>query len=315
MQVAKATDILNKQETEKNLKKQNEELEKGLITQRAVYDLKEKQIGLLDDENEKNIKLANLYNERQKKELEARKKIEGMSDEMYQEQIKFEDDLLAKQLQRYSVTGQIIQEVSSGMKSSMMDFFDYTSAGFGKLNNLAISLGNTIYKAVVQQMVVNPLVGSLTSAATGFFSTPTATGGGTYNGVTSSAIKVESAKGNVFNSPSLSAYSNSVVSKPTMFAFANGGVPNMGVMGEKNGGSPEAIIPLTRTSNGDLGVKSISDSGSQNVKVEIINKGTNEMTVTNATSRNNMGEQVISIVIDAIQNNKMGMRTMIGGAR
>jgi lysyl-tRNA synthetase class II len=118
--------------------------------------------------------------------------------------LKYEDDLLAKSLQRYSVTGQIIQEVSSGMKSSMMDFFDYTSAGFGKLNNLAISLGNTIYKAVVQQMVVNPLVSSLTSAATGFFSTPTATGGGTYNGVTSSAIKVESAKGNIFNSPSLS---------------------------------------------------------------------------------------------------------------
>lgn len=56
------------------------------------------------------------------------------------------------------------------------------------------------------------------------------------------------AKGGVYNnSPSLSAYSNSVVSSPTMFAFAKGA----GLMGEAG---PEAIMPLTRGPDGRLGV-------------------------------------------------------------
>lgn len=57
------------------------------------------------------------------------------------------------------------------------------------------------------------------------------------------------AKGASFdNSPSLSAYSNGVFNSPQMFAFAKGA----GVFGEAG---PEAIMPLARTSNGDLGVQ------------------------------------------------------------
>ncbi|SEN09882.1 phage tail tape measure protein, lambda family [Luteibacter sp. UNCMF331Sha3.1] len=55
------------------------------------------------------------------------------------------------------------------------------------------------------------------------------------------------AKGGVFNSPSLSSYSGQIVSQPTMFAFAKGA----GLMGEAG---PEAIMPLSRGSNGKLGV-------------------------------------------------------------
>lgn len=55
------------------------------------------------------------------------------------------------------------------------------------------------------------------------------------------------AKGGVYNSSSLSAYSGSIVDRPTFFAFAKGG----GVMGEAG---PEAILPLRRGANGKLGV-------------------------------------------------------------
>lgn len=55
------------------------------------------------------------------------------------------------------------------------------------------------------------------------------------------------ANGNVYQSPSLSAYSGQVVSTPTLFAFARGA----GVMGEAG---PEAIMPLKRGSDGKLGV-------------------------------------------------------------
>jgi len=54
------------------------------------------------------------------------------------------------------------------------------------------------------------------------------------------------AKGAVYTSADLSAYSNSVVDRPTLFRFAKGGV-----MGEAG---PEAIMPLTRGADGKLGV-------------------------------------------------------------
>ncbi|WP_413443308.1 phage tail tape measure protein [Herbaspirillum frisingense] len=55
------------------------------------------------------------------------------------------------------------------------------------------------------------------------------------------------ALGDVYQSPSLSAYSGQVVSRPTVFAFAKGA----GLMGEAG---PEAIMPLSRGVDGKLGV-------------------------------------------------------------
>lgn len=51
------------------------------------------------------------------------------------------------------------------------------------------------------------------------------------------------------------AFTNSVVSKPTAFGMANG---KTGVMGEAG---DEAIMPLTRTANGKLGVMSVGGGG------------------------------------------------------
>lgn len=58
------------------------------------------------------------------------------------------------------------------------------------------------------------------------------------------------AKGNVYDSPSLSAYSNGVFQTPQLFAFAKGA----GVFAEAG---PEAIMPLTRAPDGSLGVRAV----------------------------------------------------------
>lgn len=63
------------------------------------------------------------------------------------------------------------------------------------------------------------------------------------------------AKGGVFDSPSLSVYSNQVHDTPHFFAFAKGA----GVFGEAG---PEAIMPLTRAGDGSLGVRAVG--GGQN---------------------------------------------------
>lgn len=62
------------------------------------------------------------------------------------------------------------------------------------------------------------------------------------------------AKGGVYDSPSLSSYRNGVYDSPKLFAFAKGA----GVFAEAG---PEAIMPLTRTPTGELGVRSLGGAG------------------------------------------------------
>lgn len=79
-----------------------------------------------------------------------------------------------------------------------------------------------------------------------------------------------SAKGNVFDSPSLSVYSNRVYDTPQMFAFAKGA----GVFAEAG---PEAIMPLGRDSQGRLGVRTTAanqnqanDNGSSDITLRLL---------------------------------------------
>lgn len=70
------------------------------------------------------------------------------------------------------------------------------------------------------------------------------------------------AKGGVYSSSDLSAYSGQVVDNPTFFAFAKGA----GVMGEAG---PEAIMPLTRAPNGDLAVRAVSGGASEGAAPQV----------------------------------------------
>lgn len=86
---------------------------------------------------------------------------------------------------------------------------------------------------------------------------------------------VANAKGGVYTSANLSAYSNTIVDTPTYFAFAKGA----GLMGEAG---PEAIMPLTRAADGSLGVRVIGNVNggggfvySPVYHINIQNKGSN----------------------------------------
>ncbi|EDY2021295.1 phage tail tape measure protein, partial [Salmonella enterica subsp. enterica] len=118
----------------------------------------------------------------------------------------------------------------------------------------------------MQKIILNAmLVDSLRSASnSGFFSSiggmfgagAGAASGSTPSGAYNSAVSgiKLNAKGGAYASESLSAYSNSIVSTPTYFAFAKGA----GLMGEAG---PEAIMPLTRSADGSLGVRMVGTPG------------------------------------------------------
>lgn len=83
-------------------------------------------------------------------------------------------------------------------------------------------------------------------------------------------VGIPNAKGGVYGSSDLSAYRNMVVAQPTYFRFAQGGV-----FGEAG---PEAIMPLTRGPDGNLGVR----AANQNVQVNfrVINNASDAVTVS-----------------------------------
>jgi hypothetical protein len=105
-------------------------------------------------------------------------------------------------------------------------------------------------------------------------------------------IFTQNAKGGVYGSTSLSNYSNGVYDSPQVFAFAKG----MGIFAEAGA---EAIMPLTRTASGDLGVRAIADSGGAgNVIVNVIEapgRGGQQ------TTRQEGGSTVIDVMVEQIK--------------
>jgi lambda family phage tail tape measure protein len=81
-------------------------------------------------------------------------------------------------------------------------------------------------------------------------------------------------------------FTNSIVNEPTMFKFAQG----TGLMGEAG---PEAIMPLKRDSNGNLGVRGGGGGGSVEV---VVNNYGNEKATTKETT-DSRGNRKIEVVI------------------
>ena len=116
----------------------------------------------------------------------------------------------------------------------------------------------------------------------------------------------ESAHGNVFqNGQHLHQYANGgVVDQPTVFPMAKGA----GVMGEEG---PEAVMPLTRTPGGDLGVKS---QGATNVEVNVINNSSQPVQAEKGQSRQDGSKMITDIVLSDIENNRNGAKNRMQGA-
>jgi lambda family phage tail tape measure protein len=153
-------------------------------------------------------------------------------------------------------TKSLFSNAFSSMEDAIVNFAMTGKASFG---DFAKSIIADMARIATRQ-ASSALLGSLVGAATSYFtgSGTAASAGSTqagYSGDLSGFTPVASAKGNVFDTPSLSAYSNSVVSSPTIFPFAKGA----GLMGEAG---PEAIMPLTRTAGGHLGVRALSGGSS-----------------------------------------------------
>ncbi|CRM72926.1 phage tail tape measure protein [Pseudomonas sp. 25 R 14] len=107
---------------------------------------------------------------------------------------------------------------------------------------------------IATRQAASGLLSSIAGSALGAYFGGGAAAGSTSFGSDIGGAITANAKGGVYDSPSLSSFSNQVHDKPQMFAFAKGA----GIFAEAG---PEAIMPLTRTAGGELGVRSLGGGG------------------------------------------------------
>jgi lambda family phage tail tape measure protein/TP901 family phage tail tape measure protein len=119
--------------------------------------------------------------------------------------------------------------------------------------NLFSSLTQSLIQNLVDMAAQALLTSTILNSIMGSFGGGASAGAGTFGSAVYDGLTLN-AKGGVYSSPDLSAYSGNVVDSPTFFAFAKGA----GVMGEAG---PEAIMPLTRAADGSLGVRSVNEGG------------------------------------------------------
>ncbi|GJK52178.1 hypothetical protein TUM17560_45550 [Serratia marcescens] len=168
------------------------------------------------------------------------------------------------------------RERTSGMMFDLL-------TGTQNFKQSMLGLMTSMTQSIVQQLIDLAMQALLTRT---FLSTFMSIGGGLLGGAASAGAGaagsgamgmptgwqgyVPNAKGGVYASPSLSAFSGQIVSNPTLFAFARGA----GLMGEAG---PEAIMPLKRGADGSLGVRAIGGgqqpAAAPNVYITIENGG------------------------------------------
>ncbi|MCL1940033.1 MAG: hypothetical protein FWG04_05170 [Desulfovibrionaceae bacterium] len=231
----------------------------------------------------------------------------------------------------------IFSSIVIGSKKSKEAFDDFGKSIKSMAEQIAAELITQFMRVQMQAMLfgsekggggglLGGLVGWAGNAISSLFATPvsSASNQGTTFGAISN-LMARSANGNVFTSPALSAYSNSIVSSPTIFPFAKGGAFRLGLMGEAG---PEAIMPLRRGPGGRLGVDAAGFGGQQSpqVNVNIINQmgESADVSVRQAPSTNGgvnfevmIKQQIRNAMadgsMDRVMGNRFGLRPALMG--
>ncbi|KAB1443073.1 phage tail tape measure protein [Pseudodesulfovibrio senegalensis] len=196
------------------------------------------------------------------------------------------------------------KEMASNMSGEMSGSFKilFADSMKGQLDNVGdyfTNFANSILNAWIDlqaEMMAKSMMSSLMGGLGG--------GGGFWGSLFGGLFGF--AKGGAFQNGKLTAYaSGGIVNRPTMFTHSGG----LGIMGEAGA---EAIMPLTRTRSGDLGVKA---TGAPHIKIvnNVTTDTTTDAKVTQSQPKFNGEEWVINTWVDAYANNKHGLRDALGG--
>ncbi|CCF10215.1 phage tail tape measure protein [Pantoea ananatis] len=185
----------------------------------------------------------------------------------------------------------LAEAASERVTNSLTGLLTGTQSFKESISNLFASLAQSVIKSLVEMTAQALLTKTVLSS---FMSIGGSALGAVGSGVAASAGStgamgmqtgyqsyVANAKGGVYDSPSLSSYSGKVYDSPQFFAFAKGA----GVFGEAG---PEAIMPLTRASNGSLGVRAVGNDGGG---APVINIGDTIVNINGASESGEAGTE------------------------
>jgi lambda family phage tail tape measure protein len=163
--------------------------------------------------------------------------------------------------------------ISDSMGTALTDMVTGAKTAKEAFQDMARAIINALIKMILKQIVFNTLSSMF--------------------GGTNSLFSFNFAKGGAFDQSGLVPFAQGgIVNRPTIFPFASG----TGLMGEAG---PEAILPLARTSGGDLGVKAEGGGGGTNNVYNIMAMDSRSI---EETLRRNPGA-VVKIVDDAMTSN------------
>lgn len=154
-----------------------------------------------------------------------------------------------------SMTNQAVTSAFTGMEDALVNFVTTGKASFGDLTKAIL--------ADLARMAVRIAASRALSAVLLAWSGPAAASGASMNSASAYGDGMAAAKGAAFDGGAQyfakgGSFTNSIVSKPTAFSTNKS---NNNIMGEAG---PEAIMPLTRSADGSLGVRaSVDVSGLQ----------------------------------------------------
>ncbi len=140
--------------------------------------------------------------------------------------------------------------MADNFTNAFMSVIDGTQTMKEAFADMAISMMRDATQMIIRMLILKAIMAAMGMGAGGGMNTgaPAHIGAG---GTTASGM----AKGGAFSNGNLIPFaSGGVVSRPTIFPMARG----TGLMGEAG---PEAIMPLTRTASGNLGVESEGGGG------------------------------------------------------
>ncbi|EFV43222.1 lambda family phage tail tape measure protein [Bilophila wadsworthia 3_1_6] len=200
------------------------------------------------------------------------------------------------------------ENLTTNAFSSMEDgIVRFTMTAKLSVKDMVNSITSDLVRMMARSSLTGPLAGALGSGLSNLFSDWSTNI--KFNNLADSIVAgaTPSAHGNILSGAGISSYSNSIVSEPTLFGFdrltpfARGGI-----MGEAG---PEAVMPLVRTSGGNLGVRA-EGTGKQIVNVTVINNAGAQ--VETSQRENEDGSLDVEIVIDQMVTRSMVKRS--GGA-
>lgn len=211
----------------------------------------------------------------------------AISQETYQRAAKKSMDTLHEETKQTNK----LKDAASDLGWSFQSAFEDAIIEGEKFSDVLEGLSKDIQRILLRSMVTAPLADAIKGGINGFFSDPT-------KGV---SVTTASKHGNVFGNGSVIPFATGgIIGSPMMFPMSGG---KAGLAGEAG---KEAILPLTRTPSGDLGVRTTGANRT------VVNVYAPEGSKVSQDSQQNGNTETINVYIDeAVAGNigKPGSKT------